>query len=116
MSLDKCLRRAGKAIDQKDADFLMQKRGEYIDNGLNELEADRLAIRDLDDQITRDLDDIASLVEQSGGKVQRQEQQPAALFVERDGELVDANAAMKEIEDEIKGLDDVIRCTFGGAK
>lgn len=36
------------------------------------------------------------------------------LWDEAEGTLVDADAVMKEIDDEIAGLDDVLRCTIGG--
>lgn len=36
------------------------------------------------------------------------------IWDEAEGKLVDADAVMKEIDDEIAGLDDVLRCTIGG--
>lgn len=36
------------------------------------------------------------------------------LWDEAEGTLVDADAVMKEIDDEIAGLDDVLRCSVGG--
>lgn len=36
------------------------------------------------------------------------------LWDEAEGKLVDADEVMKEIDDEIAGLDDVLRCTIGG--
>lgn len=114
MSLIDCIKAAGKAVDKKDADFLLQKREQYAAKGLSEVEADNAALKDLTDSMDEELTDIADRVEKSGGKVNRpqtQETAPMPVTME-DGQVVDANEVMKSLDDEIQSLDDIIRCAY----
>ena len=110
MSLDKCIKRAGKALNKRDAEQLAADFGRMVDSGMDELEAGHAAIKNLDKSIDLELDDISK---QAG--ISKDQAEPQPLFVFKDDKLVDANEIMREADEEISALDDIVRCAFGGA-
>ena len=58
MSLANCIKKAGKAINKADADKILSKREELIAKGMDEGEADFMAIKSVRDEIGLEVDDV----------------------------------------------------------
>lgn len=113
MSVTKCLNKAGKSIDKKDGDAILQKYEELLAKGMDEREAGFAAVREIQQAVDSELDDIASQVEKAGGKVERDapgQPVPMAKKTEDGVQIVDARAEIAGADDVIKGIDDVIAC------
>lgn len=106
MSLNNCIKKFGKAINKSDADALIQKRDELVAKGLDEQEAGLLALRDIEESATKELDDI---LVQAGVKQKPIEK---GIDLEVDGRVVDSNQYLAELDTELKGLDDIARCLY----
>lgn len=112
MSLLNCLTRLGKSVDRDDGDFIRERFNHYTEKGMDEGAATRSALQDFTEKMDGELDDIVRQVEDAGGTVNRStaEQQPMMVFA--DDELIDANELMENIDNEIKALDEIVRCAY----
>lgn len=113
MSVTKCLNKAGKSIDKKDGEAILQKYEELLAKGMDEREAGFAAVRELQQVVDKELDDIAVQVEKAGGKVERDapgEPIPLARATDDGVEVVDVRAEIAEADGVLKGIDDVISC------
>ena len=63
-----CIRKAGKALPQRDADILTQLRQGYVDDGLGD-QAGTRAIEDLEAEISQERDALIKRIKGQGGKV-----------------------------------------------
>ena len=115
MSLINCISKSGKSINKADADALEEEFHKLVEGGMDELAAGQAAIKSVSKKIDLELDDVTRQVEAIRGKAEPEEVKSSPLFVMRDDKLVDANEVMKELDDEISALDDIITCAFGGA-
>ena len=106
MSLSDCIKQFGKAFNKSDADDLMFKRDELIAKGVDEAEAESLALRDLEESAIGDLNEI---LEQVGIKPKDLEK---GVDIEIDGQVVDSNRYLADIDGELQGLDDITRCLY----
>lgn len=114
-----CLKKAGKSINSEDANIIKAKLSELEAKGLG---GERLSIAALDEAklvLGKELKSISEKVKKAGGKVNTSnETKPIQVGEETasgDIQLVDASQRLRELDETIKGIDDVIRCSVGEA-
>ena len=106
MSLVDCLKKAGKAINKKDADFLLQKREELIANGV--ADADAVALRILEDEATLGIDEILA---KAGRPAQKAPIKPGVPVI-IDDVIHDSNKFISDIDAELNGIESIRGCIY----
>lgn len=106
MSLVDCLKKAGKSINKKDADALLQKREELIAKGVPD--ADSVALRILEDEATAGVDDILT----KAGKAPQKAPLKPGVPVLIDDVVYDSNKFIADMDAEIDGIDSIMGCIY----
>ena len=107
MSLDKCIKKAGKAISKSDADSIISKRDELVAKGMDPAQADSIAVRealDIADQ------EISGILDKAGVKMDKK--LDPGVQIEIDGRPYDSNQFISDIDNEISGIDSIMGCLY----
>ena len=106
MSLVNCLKKAGKSIDKKDYDALIQKRDELIAKGVED--ADSVALRILEDEAVAGVDEILT----KAGKVPAKAPVKNGVPVVIDDVVHDSNKFISDVDAEIDGIESILGCVY----
>ena len=87
--------------------FLTSKTDELTAKGLDEAEASRMAIDELESKIDLEIDDV---LKQTGHS--KTESLPEGTPIEIDGKIYDSNQFISDIDKELKGIDSILECLY----